>query len=291
VLADEERYATAGAEGIVRPSPVKQSVAGSVAALLVPKRCPMRRTVQSFMAIGLILFPALASRAGDDAAAGIVDKAIKAYFPKGVDTKNTASRTKSKGTLHVAGLDLDFTQQVFVQAPDKFKEVMELTVMGKQVTVTTVFNGKEGWIRADDKDIKVTDEILEELREAAYAMRLTQGLFLKDKALKLMSVGESKVKGKDTVGVRVSRDGKKDITLFFDKTTHLIAKVEMRKRDIMSGQEVNEERFITEYQDVSGRKVAKKVEVLRDGNQLLEAEVMELQILPKLDDGEFVQPK
>ena len=32
-----------------------------------------------------------------------------------------------------------------------------------------------------------------------------------------------------------------------------------------AGQEVTEERFITEYQDVAGRKVAKKVEVQRDG--------------------------
>ncbi len=65
----------------------------------------------------------------------------------------------------------------------------------------------------------------------------------------------------------------------------------MRKRDLMNGQEVTEERYITEYQDVGGRKVAKKVEVLRDGKQFLEAEVQEVEILPKIDDSEFAQPK
>jgi hypothetical protein len=168
---------------------------------------------------------------------------------------------------------------------------MELTVMDKKITVTTVFNGKDGWIRAGDKDVEVTAEILNELKEGAYLINLMQGVFLKDKSVKFSVVGEVQVKGKAAVGVTASREGKKDVNLFFDKKTGLITKVEARKLDLMSGQEVTEERFITEYQDIAGRKVAKKVEVQRDGKALLEAEVLEVQILEKLDDGEFVQPK
>jgi hypothetical protein len=251
----------------------------------------MRRTAQVLLVVGLYFGLAVTSGAGGGEAPAIIDQAIKAHFPKGVDTKNTGSRTKSKGVLHVMGLDLDYTQEVAIQAPNKFKEAMELTVMNNKVTVTTVFNGKEGWIRAGDKDVPVTDEILNELKEAAYSMRLMQGLFVKDKTVKFTEVGEQKVKGKDTVGVRISREGKKDVTVFFDKKTHLIAKVEMRKRDIQSGQEVNEERFVLEYQDAAGRKVAKKIEVHRDGNPLLEAEVTDVQVFEKLDDSEFARPK
>ena len=122
-------------------------------------------------------------------------------------------------------------------------------------------------------------------------MGLMEGVFLKDKSLKFTAVGESQVKGKPALGVRVSKEGKKDVTLFFDKVTGLMTKVEMRKRDLMTGQEATEERFITEYQDVAGRKAAKKIELHRDGKALLEAEVIEIQIVEKLDDGEFVQPK
>ena len=99
------------------------------------------------------------------------------------------------------------------------------------------------------------------------------------------------IKGKTAVGVTASREGKKDVNLFFDKKTGLIVKTESRGRDLMSGQEVTEERFITEYQDMNGEKAAKKIEVQRDGKAFLEAEVLEVQILQKLDDGEFVQPK
>jgi hypothetical protein len=230
-------------------------------------------------------------RAGDGDAAAVINKAIKAHFPKGLDTKNQGLRTKAKGTLHVAGLDLPFTQEVAVQAASKFKEVMELTVMNKKVTVTTTFDGKKGRIVADDKDVEVSDDILNELKEAVYGMGLMQGLFLKDKSVKLSVVGDVKVKDKPAVGITVSREGKKDINLYFDKETGLVSKVEMRKRDLMSGQEVTEERFITEYQDVADRKVAKKVEVLRDGKELIEAEIVDVQVLPSLDDSEFAIPK
>lgn len=250
----------------------------------------MRRSLQTLMTVGLLFGLALTARADDDALK-VIDKAVKAHFPKGLDTKNQASRTKTKGTLHVMGLDLEYTQEVSVQAPDKFKEVMELNVMGNKVLVTSVFNGKEAWIRSGDTDVNVTDEILAEFKEAASMLRLTQGLFLKDKAMKYSIVGEAKVKGKPAVGVLVTREGKKNITLYFDKETGLLAKVEARKKDLMSGQEVNEERFITEYSDVEGRKTAKRVEVQRDGKEFLEAEVLEVKVFEKLDDSEFTQPK
>jgi hypothetical protein len=122
-------------------------------------------------------------------------------------------------------------------------------------------------------------------------INLMQGVFVKDKGVKFALVGEVDVKGKKAVGITVSREGSRDVNLFFDKTSGLIVKSESRKRDLMSNQDVTEERFITEYQDIAGRKVAKKVEVQRDGKALLEAEVLEVQILETLDDSEFARPK
>jgi hypothetical protein len=251
----------------------------------------MRRTIQTLAILGLLFGLLGIGRAAEDEAAAIIDKAIKAHFPKGVDTKNQGSRTKTKGTLHIMGVDLEYSQEVAMQGPDKFKETMELSVADKKVNVTSVYNGKEGWIRADDKDVEVTKEILAEFKEAVYTMSLVQGTFLKDKSLKFSVVGEVKIKDKPAVGVTVSRKGNKDVNLFFDKETGLLRKVEMRRRDLMSGEEVTEERIITEYQEVDGRKMAKKVEVLRDGKAFIEAEVLEVKLVEKLDDSEFAQPK
>ncbi len=251
----------------------------------------MRRTAQALAALGVLFLLVPTARAGEDEAAAIIDKAIKAHFPKGVDKKNTGLRTKSKGKLHVMGLDIDFTQEVAIQMPNKLKEAMDLNVMGNSVTVTSIYNGKEAWIRAGDKDVPVDKDLLAEFEEAMYTIKLMDGLFVKDKGVKLATVGEIKVKDKPAVGVTVSREGKKDINLFFDKETGLIVKVELRKKDQTSGEEVTEERIITEYQDVSGRKVAKKVEVLHDGKPFLEAEVQEVQVVEKIDDSEFAKPK
>ncbi|MEP6766052.1 MAG: peptidase U32 family protein [Gemmatimonadaceae bacterium] len=68
-------------------------------------------------------------------------------------------------------------------------------------------------------------------------------------------------------------------------------KVEGRKKDAQSGQEVSEERLITEYQEIDGKKVAKKVEILRDGKPYMELEVLEVNSLEKVDDNEFAKPK
>jgi hypothetical protein len=251
----------------------------------------MRRLAYSLAALGLAYLLAWSGPARADEAAAIIDKAIKAHFPKGIDAKNKGLRTKSKGTLHVMGLDLEYTQEFCAQVPTKFKEVMDMVVMGQPVNVTTVYNGKEGWIKSNNMDVTVTDEILTELKEAAYGMGLMQGLFLKDKDLKYSLLGEIEINGKPALGVKISKEGHKDISLYFDKTTGLMAKLEMRRRDLMSGQEVTEERFITEYQVVKDRKVAKKVEVKRDGKPLIEAEVTEVQILEKVEDSEFVKPE
>ena len=78
----------------------------------------MRRTIPSLAALGLLLGLAQAARAGEDEAAAIIDKAVKAHFPKGLDTKNQGLRSRSKGTLHVMGLDLEFTQELAVQSPN-----------------------------------------------------------------------------------------------------------------------------------------------------------------------------
>jgi hypothetical protein len=250
----------------------------------------MRRSVLILSAFAFVLALVPSAQAGDDAAA-IIAKAIKAHFPKGLDGKQHAVRTSGKGTLHIMGMDLPFTQQVTVDVPKRFKEVMEISADGKTVTVTTVFNGKDAWIRAGDKDVPVNKDILNELKDAAYFMGLTQGLFTKDKALKFSLLGEVQVNGKAAVGVKISKGGKKDINLYFDKASGLMAKVELRKLDIASGQEVTEERFITEYQDVKGRKVAKKAEVKRDGNPLVEIEITDVQFLESVDASEFARPE
>jgi hypothetical protein len=250
----------------------------------------MHRIIGTLVAFGLFLGIGLASQAGDNDADAIIDKAIKAQLGTGKDAKKQGYRGKNKGTLFIAGMELEFVQAVTVMMPTKFKDVMTLTVANNKVEIVTVFNGKEGWIKAGAKEIKVEKEILEELKDVAALMSISQGVFVRDKSLKFAIIGEAMANGKPNIGVKVSREGKKAIDMYFDKTTNLLTKVERRKRDLMNGQEVTEERIILEYQKQGERMHPKRVLVNVDGKKLLEAEVLDSQFSDTIDDGEFVRP-
>ncbi|MCI0685356.1 MAG: hypothetical protein L0Y71_24925 [Gemmataceae bacterium] len=202
-------------------------------------------SVAAAMLLGLLVRSQAGSQAGEEALA-ILDKAAQAHRSKDKDDKRQAYTGKNKGKIYVAGLELDFTQRVWLQPPGKFKETMEMNVMGQAVKVTTVFNGKEGWIKANDTEIKVADELLAEFKETAHWMKLGQLTGLKDdKDLKFSVIGEAQVNGKPAIGVKISKKGKKDIDFYFDKQTGLMAKTERRALDFQTKQEVTEERIVT----------------------------------------------
>ncbi|MBM4068334.1 MAG: hypothetical protein FJ271_05245 [Planctomycetes bacterium] len=249
----------------------------------------MRVSSAVVVLLGIVVVAAARGQA-DNEAQVILDKALKAHFPKGKTDKKHAYIGKNKGTIHAGGLKLDFTQQVWVQPSGKFKEVLDMTVMDKAVKVSTVFDGKKGWIKVNDMDITVSDEILDEFKQIGYWMGLAQLTGFKNKGIKLSLLGEVQVNGRANLGVKVSKEGKKDIDFYFDKKTGLMSKTERRTRDLMTGQEVTEERLITEYQDTNDRKVARRVTVNRDGKKLLDVEVLEVELLDNIDDGEFAAP-
>src|SRR5262245_56234914 len=128
----------------------------------------MRSVIAAFAAI--VLVGQVAQGQAVDEARAVIEKAIKAHQIKEKEGKTTAYQGKNKGTLFVMGLEIEFTQEVAIQHPNKFKETMQMEVMGNKVNVVTVFNGKQGWIKANDTEIKVEKEILEEFENIAYSM-------------------------------------------------------------------------------------------------------------------------
>jgi hypothetical protein len=239
------------------------------------------------------LFPVLVlvSRAGQDKEAdALLAKALKAHLGSAKKDSSIGYKGKNKGTLHILGMEIEFTQEITLHIPKRFKEEMEMTIMNQNVKVKTVFDGKNAWIKVNDKDIKVNDDLLAEFKDVANMMGISQGIFVKDKSLKLSLLGEVEVNGKPALGVKATRNGK-EVNFFFDKKTGLTTKVERRTKDFMSGQEVTEERIITEYQKVAGRQVPKKSVIHRDGKKFLEAEVVESQFLDRIDDSEFAKPE
>jgi hypothetical protein len=224
-----------------------------------------------------------------DEAQKLIDTAIKAQGGLEKLSKVRAVQLKTKGTLEVMG-GLAFTQEISLSPPDRFKEVMHLEAGGKAITIITVFDGKKGWLSVAGETKEVEGKILEELKEGAHLARVMRLVFLKDKSVELSPLGEVKVNDRPAVGVKVACKGHRDVDLFFDKGTGLVAKVVRRGVDLMTDQEITEERVITEYQEVEGQKTPKKAVVSRDGKKFLEVEVLEVKYPAAIDDSEFAKP-
>jgi hypothetical protein len=116
------------------------------------------------------------------------------------------------------------------------------------------------------------------------------GNLLTDSSVQLSLLGESKVEDRAALGVKIASKGHREMNLYFDKESGLLAKVQLRKNDPQTGQEVDEERIIKEYQDFDGQKAAKKVLINHDGKKYLEMEVIEIKYPDDIDDSEFQKP-
>src|ERR1051326_8126549 len=107
----------------------------------------MRTLLCGILTAGLLLAWAAPVPAQD--AKAILDKAVKAHGGLEKLNKSKAIQTKSKGQLELMGNTIDFTQEATVVSPDKIKEKVSLTINGQQINVTSVYNGKQGWINAN----------------------------------------------------------------------------------------------------------------------------------------------
>jgi outer membrane lipoprotein-sorting protein len=249
----------------------------------------MRACLIKFVAVGILLAGSSWAAAQDNPKA-ILDKAVKAMGGAEKLSKTKAQEIKSKGTLEVQGLSLEFTEDSSVQHPSKFKESMHLSVMGKQIDVITVFNGKEGWISAGGETKALEGPALEAVKDGLDTALLTRMAFTGGKDYDLTALGESKVNDRPVLGVKISRKGHKDVNLYFDKGTGLLAKLEHQVKDAMGGQDVSEERIVLEYQDVDGMKVGKKMNVLRDGKKFMDIEITEVKFPDKIDESMVDKP-
>jgi hypothetical protein len=93
------------------------------------------------------------------------------------------------------------------------------------------------------------------------------------------------------LGVKVSRDKKPTVTLYFDKETKLLVKSETSVKDEFQGwKEVPEEVFYGDYKDVGGKKFFGKMKIVRDGKPMIESTLSDQKLVEKLDAKLFEKP-
>jgi len=243
------------------------------------------------VALAGVAFAALVSAQQGPDLKAVIKKAIEAHGGEQNLAKYKAGVSKFKGTIELGPVTADVTGETSLQKPDKVKNVLNLDFSGKKLELITVFNGKQLWVNSMGQTKEVDDEKI--LNAAREEMQIEGAGSLSDflkEPYELNALGESKVKDKAAIGIRVSKKGQRDFNIFFDKKTGLVVKTEMRTLNAMTMQEITQEKFVLEYQDKAGMKIAKRVEIQRDGKPFMEIEITDVQALEKLDDSVFAKP-
>lgn len=236
-----------------------------------------------------LCFP-LGTHAQEDDVKAVLRKSIEAHGDK-LLLKYRASTSKFKGTMELMGMKLNIHGESSFQKPDKMKNSLTLEIKDKAVQIVQVFNGKTFWLSSQGQTKEIKDEkVLKEVRESLEVEGSSNFVELLDKPYKLSPIGEVKVKGRDAIGIRVSKQGQRDISLFLDKKTYLLVKNEMRSYDPTTGQEVNQEKFFSDYKEQSGIQIPRHVVVHKDGKLFMDLELTETRPLEKLDDAVFAMP-
>lgn len=223
--------------------------------------------------------------AADPSPSEIVDAAIKASGGAEALGKQKAMAWGETGTYHGQGSAQPYTARYASELPNKFR--MEIVDV-----FTIVFDGKQGWIKAMGTVTEMTDVQIAEQKQNTYASRLSTLLPLKEKDVTLTAEGEGNVNGKPTVAIKVSSKDHRDVTLSFDKETHLLAKVETTvKSSELGGKEVKQEVVLSGYDEVAGVKMPKKYVVTRDGEKYVDSEMTDAAIVDKHAAGTFGKPE
>lgn len=250
----------------------------------------MRTVVVTALVTGLTLLAAPGRAQEQAEALKIIDKAIKATGDEAKLNKLAASTWKMKGTFYGMGAEIPYTGEVALQLPDKQRMTLEFDAGGQKLSFVMIYNNGKGWMKIGDQVMEMDEDRVGEQKEGLYASQISRLVTLKDKAFTLKPLGESKVDKQTVVGVKVSSKDHRDVNLYFDKETGLLAKSEMKVKDD-GGQEVNQESVYTAYKETDGLKHPTKVTIKRDGMMYIEGENSDWKPAEKLDDNQFAEPK
>ena len=228
---------------------------------------------------------------GDKDLRAIIEKGIKAQGGAANIAKFESATAKGSGKFYGLGEGLPYTGEFAHQGRDRMRVQMDLNIMGQDIRVIVVVSGDKGWTKAQDMIMEMSAEDVAEEQVGLYADWVASLVPLEDKAYTLSALGETKVEDKPAVGVRVSKKGRRDINLYFDKQSGLILKCEHMIKDIKAGaKEMTQETYFSEYKDFAGTKMATKVVVKRDGNPYIDVVTPEIRPEKQLDRSLFEKP-
>jgi hypothetical protein len=215
-------------------------------------------------------------RAGDECSV-IIDRAIKSHGGNEALTKARELHVVGKGTEHRADRQIDFKFEAWLQ-PEQNTRIFTV-LLPNDVTVTEVqvmYKGR-AWFNSEGRMIPLKEEVLAGKRIEEYAREVRSLVTLRDGGYSFEQIPSAKVEGKEALGVRVRRQGRPDIDLFFDKESGLLRKTAFKKADVAI------EQLHSDYKEVGGAKVPHSMKIFAGGRLHIEEVWSEAEIVAPAD--------
>ncbi|HEX4000457.1 MAG TPA: hypothetical protein VHX65_18035 [Pirellulales bacterium] len=228
------------------------------------------------------------SDASSDPAA-ILDTAIKAQGGEEKLAKVVGLYFKMKGTSYDGDAKAPFAYEMYI-APDKIRTV-SLDEDG-QVSDIEVVNGKQGWDKDDEDEASgLSAQSIAAEHDVIYENFATMLVPLKAKVYRLTSIPDTEVAGHTAVGILVRRDKHPDLKMYFDKDTHLLAKLQCKIKDADedTATEHDQEIIYSDYREVQGTKQPFKFEQLWDGTKVADCVILAQKLFEKQLDAKLFQ--
>jgi hypothetical protein len=247
----------------------------------------------AILATGVVLGLGPSALANDQDAKAVIDKAVKALGGAGKLGAVKAVRWKTKGKIKINrnNEESDFFTKVTSDGIDKVRQEFEGEFRGNPVKSVTVIDGDNGWRKSDGETNPLErDQLANSKRDAYLQLVPDLPLLLKGDGFKVEVSQEEKVGGKPAAVLKVTGPDGKDFQLFFDKESGLPVKLNATLMG-RGGNEFARETTFANYKDFNGIKRATKIETKRNGKKVMESEVIDFQVLDKVDPKTFAEPK
>jgi RNA polymerase sigma factor (sigma-70 family) len=265
-------------------------VAAGAGSLCSPEVDAMPKDGYQSASPALVSGPDVSAKSDENDAKAVLNKAIKAIGGEAKLLKAKALTWKARGRSISEAKEEDFTNETTVQGIDQLRMEHEDEVDGTTYPGLTILNGNKGWRKSGDTFRELDHNQLANQKRNLYLLVVPITLIpLKDKGFKIEPGGEEKIGDKATVMLHVTGPDGKDFNLYFDKANGLLVKLAVRMGQ--QGREFTQEMTFSDYKDFDGIKKATKIERRRDGQKILQQEIMQFKVLDKVEPETFADPR
>ena len=219
----------------------------------------------------------------------VVARAIKAHGGADALAKMKAFERSGKGRVTMINAEVDAIYVAKLALPDRALFTVDMTRSDAKMKTTIGLNGLSGWVQANNDPAKdLGSSQFDLMADESWVHYLCTIGPLGNKNLKLVAVAETKVDGQSADGVKVTKDGKPDVTFYFSKASNLLVKAEAKIKD--GANTFNKEWIFAEHKEFSGVKLPTKVTDLQSGTRQAQWAGVEYKFVDKFDLAIFRKP-